>query len=111
MRYWAFLIAKLIAAFGIAYGLDVLINRLLPPPKAYIDGGPFPANHVMVYSIAMFGLALFTAGLTWLVIWDQRYRCRTCLRRLRMPIQTGSWTTFCSAPRTPSTFASTDTVL
>jgi hypothetical protein len=49
----------------------------------------------------MFGLALFIAGLTWLVIWDQRYRCRTCLRRLRMPIQTGNWThVLLGAPRT-----------
>jgi hypothetical protein len=101
MRYWAFLIAKLTAAAGIAYGLDVLLNHLLPPPKPFLDGGPFPASHAMVYSIVMFGLALFTAGLTWLVIWDQRYRCRTCLRRLRMPIQTGSWThVLLGAPRT-----------
>ena len=27
----------------------------------------------------------------YLIIWDQRYRCRVCLRRLRMPIETGSW--------------------
>jgi hypothetical protein len=101
MRYWAYLITKLIAAAGVAYGLDVLVNRLLPAPKPYLDGGPFPASHAMVYSIAMFGVALFTAGLTWLVIWDQRYRCRTCLRRLRMPIQTGSWThVLLGAPRT-----------
>ena len=33
----------------------------------------------------------FSVGLLYLVIWDQRYRCRTCLRRLRMPVSTGSW--------------------
>jgi hypothetical protein len=33
----------------------------------------------------------FCAGLLYLVIWDQRYRCRTCLRRLRMPVSAGSW--------------------
>ena len=27
----------------------------------------------------------------YLCIWDQRYRCRMCLRRLRMPVETGSW--------------------
>jgi hypothetical protein len=27
----------------------------------------------------------------YLVIWDQRYRCRVCLRKLRMPVETGSW--------------------
>ena len=31
-------------------------------------------------------------GVIWLAICDQRYRCRTCLRRLRMPILTGDWT-------------------
>ena len=31
-------------------------------------------------------------GVIWAVIHDQRYRCRTCLRRLRMPILTGNWT-------------------
>ena len=31
------------------------------------------------------------AGVLYLIIWDQRYRCRVCLRRLRMPIETGSW--------------------
>ncbi len=34
---------------------------------------------------------LIIAGLLYLCIWDQRYRCRVCLRRLRMPIATGSW--------------------
>ncbi len=92
MRYWAYLIAKLVAAAGVVYGLGIGIEWLLPAPKSYIDGGPFPANHAMPYSLAMMLLTLFAIGLTWLIIWDQRYRCRTCLRRLRMPIQTGSWT-------------------
>ena len=30
-------------------------------------------------------------GLFYLAIWDQKYRCRTCLRRLRMPVETGSY--------------------
>jgi hypothetical protein len=34
---------------------------------------------------------LLAAGVGYLIIWDQRYRCRTCLRRLRMPVETGSW--------------------
>jgi len=33
----------------------------------------------------------FCAGLIYLIVWDQRYRCRTCLRWLRMPIIRGSW--------------------
>jgi hypothetical protein len=34
---------------------------------------------------------LFCVGLLYLIVWDQRYRCRTCLRRLRMPLHSGSW--------------------
>jgi hypothetical protein len=29
--------------------------------------------------------------LLWVAVVDQRYRCRTCLRRLRMPVTSGSW--------------------
>jgi hypothetical protein len=101
MKYWAYLIAKLVAAAGLVYGFGWLINRLLPPHKAYVDGGRFTDPYDLVINIALMLLTLFAIGLTWLVIWDQRYRCRTCLRRLRMPIQTGSWThVLLGAPRT-----------
>ena len=36
-------------------------------------------------------LFLFLAGLLYISVLDQRYRCRVCLRRLRMPIERGSW--------------------
>jgi hypothetical protein len=92
MKYWAYLIAKLVAAAGIVCGLGLLVGRIFPAPKPYMEGGPFPASPGMVSSIALMLEALFAIGLVWLIVWDQRYRCRTCLRRLRMPIQTGSWT-------------------
>jgi hypothetical protein len=101
MRYWAYLIAKLVVAAGLVYGFGWLINRILPPQKAFVDGGHFPAHQDLLVNIALMLLALFAFGITWLIIWDQRYRCRTCLRRLRMPIQTGSWThVLLGAPRT-----------
>jgi len=40
---------------------------------------------------ALMGWFLLAAGALYLTIWDQRHRCRTCLRRLRMPVATGSW--------------------
>jgi hypothetical protein len=43
------------------------------------------------FNVAMMGWFLLAAGFAYLIVWDQRYRCRTCLRRLRMPIETGSW--------------------
>ena len=101
MRYWAFLFAKLVVAAGIVYGTGALISSLLPHPKPYLERGPFPASHDLIFSIAMMLQALFIIGMIWAIIWDQRYRCRTCLRRLRMPIQTGSWTNvLLGAPRT-----------
>jgi hypothetical protein len=33
---------------------------------------------------------LFGAGMLYLIVSDQRYRCRVCLRRLVMPVETGS---------------------
>ncbi len=39
---------------------------------------------MLLYFLACFGVLH-------LIVWDQRYRCRTCLRRLRMPVSAGSW--------------------
>jgi hypothetical protein len=38
----------------------------------------------------LLGWFLLCAGALYLIVWDQRRRCRVCLRRLRMPIETGS---------------------
>ncbi len=100
MKYWGFLAAKLVAALGVLYGMRLLLLRLLPRPepfrfpmayreKIYYQHDPFATD--LGYTFAMLFFWLFAMGVFWLVIWDQRYRCRSCLRRLRMPIQTGSW--------------------
>lgn len=43
------------------------------------------------FTLALLAWFLLCTGTLYLIIWDQRYRCRVCLRRLRMPIETGSW--------------------
>ena len=43
------------------------------------------------FNLAMMGWFVLAAGTLYAIVWDQQHRCRTCLRRLRMPIQTGSW--------------------
>jgi disulfide bond formation protein DsbB len=43
------------------------------------------------FNLAMMGWFVLAVGALYLILWDQRYRCRTCLRRVRMPIETGSW--------------------
>ncbi|MGA3188014.1 MAG: hypothetical protein ABSF22_12965 [Bryobacteraceae bacterium] len=99
MRYWAFLIAKLVVAAGIVFGLGLVLNLVLTPHRRSIDGGPVTASYGML--LALVFQAVFAITLFWLIIRDQRLRCRTCLRRLRMPIQTGSWTNvLLGAPRT-----------
>ena len=42
-------------------------------------------------NLALMGWFLLAVGVGYFIVWDQRYRCRTCLRRLRMPVETGSW--------------------
>lgn len=55
------------------------------------DSGQNPFAHDLGYTSAMMLFFLASAGLLYLIVWDQRYRCRTCLRRLRMPMTAGSW--------------------
>lgn len=101
MRYWAYLAAKLIVAGGLLVALRALILRALPLPQTFAGIRPDPFAHDLLYTFVMLVFTLFSIGLMWLIVWDQRYRCRTCLRRLRMPILTGSWThVLFGAPRT-----------
>ena len=92
MRYWAYLAAKLLAAAAALYGLLAWIIRQFPaehdPPlmAPLRDGG-----QILLFNLVVLGWFLLCAGALYIVVWDQRYRCRICLRRLRMPVETGSW--------------------
>jgi hypothetical protein len=92
IRYWGFLLLKLAAAaYGAAASLWFLNLFFLPytPMLRFINYSKFPFD--LAYT-SLFGVwFLFAYGLFYLAIWDQRYRCRTCLRKLSMPIETGSW--------------------
>src|ERR1700729_2983342 len=83
MRYWSYLVAKLVVAGAAILVLDRAISFLyVRPQRLAVD---------LSYTFAMLLLTLFGFGLLWLIVWDQRSRCRTCLRKLRMPVGTGSW--------------------
>jgi hypothetical protein len=84
VRYWGFLFLKFLVAGGITIGLVLLLDVLWPQPKPY---EPIYIAYLVVNCL-IFSTAL---GLFYLAILDQRYRCRVCLRRLRMPVLTGSW--------------------
>lgn len=102
MRYWAYLVAKLGVAAGFLYVLFKFMIFVLPKPEEFMNTSVRdPFTHDLSYTIAMLLYNLVAVGTVWLVVWDQRYRCRTCLRRLRMPILTGAWTqVLFGAPRT-----------
>ena len=90
MRYWAWFVAKLAVAVGVFGYLAKLIERSFPPDKDPLA----PLNQGMRFllcDLALMLCFLLFAGSLYLIVRDQRYRCRVCLRRLRMPIATGSW--------------------
>jgi hypothetical protein len=119
MKYWLYLAAKLAVAAGLVYGLQSALlyfwcdpappvaqfsppalpvfrgGELLFVPMAGINvvaGPPVPLLlHDMLFTFLVFGVWLLGAGLLSLSLWDQRRRCRTCLRKLIMPVASGSW--------------------
>jgi hypothetical protein len=92
MKYWGFLAAKLAVAGGVAYGLWFLFYWLFwPKPSPFLKVFNNPFLHDLKWTTAMLVYFLICNGLLYLVILDQKYRCRTCLRRLRMPVFEGSW--------------------
>ncbi len=91
MRYWAFFAAKLGAAAGILFGLLALLNWFWPPEPRFLSYLPPRFGYSLGYTLAVLIWFLLCTGALYLIIWDQRYRCRVCLRRLMMPVATGSW--------------------
>jgi hypothetical protein len=92
MKYWLYLIAKLAIAAGTVYVLLTALVFFYPKPKLRAEyGHPTLFLHDMLYTFLTLGIWLVGAGLLSLILRDQRRRCRTCLRRLIMPVNSGSW--------------------
>ncbi len=85
MKYWGYLAAKLAMVLASLYAMQRGIAAEIPPV------GPNPVTRYFNSTFIMLAFGLFATGMVWLVLRDHRYRCRTCLRRLRMPILKGSW--------------------
>ena len=92
MKYWGYLAAKFAVAAGALYPLALLIGRAFPVPKPWYEGGEMPMHRDFLYVFTMLSFTLLASGVAWAIVWDQKFRCRTCLRRLRMPVLKGSWT-------------------
>ena len=91
MKYWGFLLAKLSGAALLIWAVWLAIALCFPHRIYFKQYELSPFTHDLGYTVAMMIFFSFCTGLLYLVIWDQRYRCRTCLRRLRMPLTAGSW--------------------
>lgn len=94
MKYWLYLASKLTIGAGAVLCLQAALDAFYPaPPPPLPRFGPPPPLflHEMPFTFLTLGIWLVGAGLLFATIWDQRRRCRTCLRRLIMPINTGSW--------------------
>lgn len=92
MKYWGFFVAKLVAAVALLAALWLPVEALLPKRSNFWNTSLHPMGHDLFYTAVVYSFTLLGVGLLYLVILDQRYRCRTCLRRLRMPISRGSYT-------------------
>lgn len=100
MRYWSYFAAKLLVVSALFGGLGEALNRWWAPEKGLIRDSlghaSFRFTTPRFGSDLGFTLLVFLLFLAWTIslnfIWrDQRHRCRVCLRRLRMPVETGSW--------------------
>jgi hypothetical protein len=92
MKYWGYFAGKLAAVLGTVCLLNLALVHFFPPPpvtRYQHDRSLFLQD--MTYTFCVLGLWLVAVGLLSLVVRDQRQRCRACLRRLIMPVATGSW--------------------
>ena len=91
MKFWVYLIAKLAVAGAVVTGLWAAAALWLPRRTTILHSQQEPFAHDLTYTTVMMLFFLLCTGLIYIIAWDQRYRCRTCLRRLRMPMHAGSW--------------------
>ncbi|HUS08761.1 MAG TPA: hypothetical protein VMZ52_20830, partial [Bryobacteraceae bacterium] len=90
MKYWGLLIAKLIVGVALLYSVWFGLHWMYSPPESVTRYRHEPFLHDLSWTTLMFLYNLLCNGVLFLIILDQRYRCRTCGRRLRMPVARGS---------------------
>ena len=91
MRFWGYFAAKIGLSGASMYGLLALLNHFWPREPKFYNYVPPRFGYDLLYTLVTGLWFLLACGLLYVCIWDQRYRCRVCLRRLRMPVETGSW--------------------
>ena len=91
MRYWGIFAAKLAAIWLFMKGLWMLLLAVMPPPVAFLHHHFRPFGHDLRWTAVFLLYFLLGCGLVYLAVFDQRFRCRNCGRRLRMPVLRGSY--------------------
>lgn len=90
MKYWGYMAAKLGAIALVMVPLLTFTRRIFEKwAHVWIHSGDLRAE--MVWAFTTLFWFLLTTGLIALAVIDQKYRCRSCLRRLLMPVERGSW--------------------
>jgi len=104
MKYWAYFVAKLAAVVLFMRAMWDIMFWLLPEPEPFLRYRVSRLGQDLVWTTLILVFFLFGLGLVYLAVLDQRIRCRTCLRRLRMPLEKGSWSraTLLSPPQMES---------
>ena len=80
IRYWGFLVLKLVAAAAGAAGSLWFLNLFWRPYTPLFHFNAYQFTFDLVYTTLVGVWFLFAYGLFYLAIWDQRYRCagRVC---------------------------------
>jgi hypothetical protein len=91
LRYWGFFAAKALAAAALVWALWRGLEVWMPEPETILRYRVNRFAQDLPWTAAFLGLWLLAVGLIYLIIWDQKRRCRVCLRQLRMPVARGRW--------------------
>ena len=91
MKYWFYLAAKLAAGGIVMYGVWSLLTLVMPAPQILTTRRKSWFGQDLWWTTMALVYALVCCGVLKVILWDQLYRCRICVRRLRMPLETGSW--------------------
>ena len=98
VRYWTALGVKLIGFFLVAFALWFLAHRTVLRVELFSDCWPKALTSYLSLAVSIFVLPGILAVLLHLIVRDQRFRCRVCGRRLRMPVERGSRTRPMTSP-------------
>lgn len=82
MKWWALVAAKIAFLVLLHMALIAWIVTYYPRDRMGTD---------LAFTFALLGINLFVYLIGYAAWFDQKYRCRSCLRRLRMPLETGNW--------------------